>query len=72
MGFGCSPSDWWVAVALIFTFTGSKGHQTYDARVGVEELKCPAMTPDLNPTQHLWDKQKHELQPRPPPLIDPP
>ncbi|MCI4392256.1 hypothetical protein PGIGA_G00143960, partial [Pangasianodon gigas] len=35
-------------------------------KVGVEELECPAQSPDLNPTEHLWDELEHRLNPRPP------
>ncbi|MCJ8734572.1 hypothetical protein PDJAM_G00236930 [Pangasius djambal] len=33
--------------------------KTWCVKVGVEELKCPAQSPDLNPTEH-------RLHPRPP------
>lgn len=30
--------------------------KTWFAKVGVEELECPAETPDLNRTEHLYDE----------------
>lgn len=26
------------------------------AKIGVEELECPAQSPDCNLTNHLWDE----------------
>ncbi|MCI4375885.1 hypothetical protein PGIGA_G00114780 [Pangasianodon gigas] len=40
--------------------------KTWCVKVGVEELECPAQSPDLNPTEHLWDELEHRLHPRPP------
>ncbi|MCI4389300.1 hypothetical protein PGIGA_G00096420 [Pangasianodon gigas] len=40
--------------------------KTWCVKVGVEELECPAQSPDLNPTEHLWDELEHQLNPRPP------
>ncbi|XP_053098340.1 cyanocobalamin reductase / alkylcobalamin dealkylase isoform X2 [Pangasianodon hypophthalmus] len=40
--------------------------KTWCVKVGVEELECPAQSPDLNPTEHLWDELEHRLNPRPP------
>lgn len=28
--------------------------KTWFARIGMEELKCPAQIPDFNPAEHLW------------------
>lgn len=28
-------------------------------RDGVKDLEWPAQTPDLNPTEYLWDEQDH-------------
>lgn len=35
------------------------------ANIGVEELKWPAQSTDLNPTKHIWDKLEHLLHIRP-------
>ncbi|MCJ8739026.1 hypothetical protein PDJAM_G00042420 [Pangasius djambal] len=40
--------------------------KTWCVKVGVEELECPAQSPDLNPTEHLWDELEHRMHPRPP------
>ncbi|MCJ8748914.1 hypothetical protein PDJAM_G00170120 [Pangasius djambal] len=40
--------------------------KTWCVKVGVEELECPAQSPDLNPTEHLCDELEHRLNPRPP------
>ncbi|MCJ8734651.1 hypothetical protein PDJAM_G00237750 [Pangasius djambal] len=40
--------------------------KTWCVKVGVEELECPAQSPDLNPTEHHWDELEHRLHPRPP------
>ncbi|MCI4387006.1 hypothetical protein PGIGA_G00069260 [Pangasianodon gigas] len=40
--------------------------KTWCVKVGVEELECPAQSPDLNPSEHLWDELEHRLHPRPP------
>ncbi|MCJ8735508.1 hypothetical protein PDJAM_G00247820 [Pangasius djambal] len=40
--------------------------KTWCVKAGVEELECPAQSPDLNPTEHLWDELEHRLHPRPP------
>ncbi|MCJ8743566.1 hypothetical protein PDJAM_G00095640 [Pangasius djambal] len=40
--------------------------KTWCVKVGVEELECPAQSPDLNSTEHLWDELEHRLHPRPP------
>ncbi|XP_047015897.1 uncharacterized protein LOC124628872 isoform X2 [Ictalurus punctatus] len=39
--------------------------KTSFAMVGVEELECPEQSPDLNPTEHLWDELERRLHPRP-------
>ena len=31
----------------------------------MEDLYCPAQSPDLNPTKHLWDELERRLQARP-------
>ncbi|MCJ8738783.1 hypothetical protein PDJAM_G00039710 [Pangasius djambal] len=30
--------------------------KTWCAKIGVEEVKCRAQSPDLKPTEHLWDE----------------
>ncbi|MCJ8750006.1 hypothetical protein PDJAM_G00194350 [Pangasius djambal] len=36
--------------------------KTWFAKVGVEELKCPAQSPDLNHTDHFWDELEHKAK----------
>jgi transposase len=31
----------------------------------VPEMDCPAQSPDLNPTEHLWDELEQRLRYRP-------
>ncbi|XP_053531694.1 beta-sarcoglycan isoform X2 [Ictalurus punctatus] len=40
--------------------------KTWCVKVGVEELECPAQSPDHNPTEHFWDELEHRLHLRPP------
>lgn len=44
--------------------------KTWHAKGGVEKLECPALslTPDPDPTEHLWHEMEHWLHPRPPHL----
>lgn len=35
-------------------------------KVGLEELKEPAQSQDLKPTEHVWDELECQLQPRTP------
>lgn len=32
----------------------------------MEELECPAQSPDFNQTENLWNEQEHRLHPKPP------
>lgn len=39
-------------------------------RDGVEELGCSALSPDLNPTEHIWNKVELQVHHVPPNLIN--
>lgn len=69
------------AVALWFPFTGHKvfkkvlmfqhdnvpmrSIKTWIGKVGVEELKWPAQSSEVRPTEHLWDELEELLHARP-------
>lgn len=42
--------------------------KTWCVKVGVEDFRCPVQSPDLKPTENLWD----ELELKPPHLTSAP
>ncbi|MCI4379485.1 hypothetical protein PGIGA_G00228800 [Pangasianodon gigas] len=44
----------------------ARSMKTWFAKIDLEELECPAQSPDLNPTEHVWDDLEHGLHTRPP------
>ncbi|KAK3570621.1 hypothetical protein QTP86_023816, partial [Hemibagrus guttatus] len=45
--------------------TKASSIKTWMSEFGVEELDCPAQSPDLNPIEHLWDELEWRLRARP-------
>ncbi|XP_058267614.1 uncharacterized protein arl15b isoform X2 [Hemibagrus wyckioides] len=45
--------------------TKARSIKTWMSEFGVEELDCPAQSPDLNPIEHLWDELEWRLPARP-------
>ncbi|TWW64796.1 Transposable element [Takifugu flavidus] len=45
----------------------SKVHKDMMTESGVDELDWPAQSPDLNPTEPLWDELERRLRARPSP-----
>ena len=46
----------------------SRAVTAYLQSEAVTSVPWPAMSPDLNPIEHIWDMLGHHIQPREPPV----